>query len=134
MYKKILVSLALDQGHGGKAMEVARGLKADGGKIVAVHVLESVPGFASYYLPAEQQQKNVEAAEVAIAERVGDDADVETAVFTGHPGRKITEFAKETGADCIIVGSHNPELSDCFLGGTAARVVRHAHCAVHVLR
>ncbi len=36
--------------------------------------------------------------------------------------------------DCIVIGSHKPGLSDYLLGSTAARVVRHAPCAVHVYR
>ncbi|MBT8474881.1 MAG: universal stress protein, partial [Alphaproteobacteria bacterium] len=46
----------------------------------------------------------------------------------------ITEYADSHGCDCIIIMSHQPGLQDYFLGSTAARVVRHAHCAVHVMR
>jgi len=52
----------------------------------------------------------------------------------GEPAREIIAYAEEVGADCIIVGSHKPELQDYLLGSTAARVVRHAPCSVHVLR
>ena len=55
-------------------------------------------------------------------------------LLNGHSGRTITDHARKIGADCIIVGSHKPGLSDFLLGSTAARVVRHAPCAVHVLR
>jgi nucleotide-binding universal stress UspA family protein len=46
----------------------------------------------------------------------------------------ILETAKEIGADLIVIASHRPGLQDYFLGSTAARVVRHAECAVLVDR
>lgn len=49
-------------------------------------------------------------------------------------GRVITEYANKSDIDCVVIGSHKPGLRDYFLGSTAARVVRHAKCAVHVLR
>lgn len=60
--------------------------------------------------------------------------DADIVVLTGHPGRTITDYAEKIGADCIIVGSHKPEMKDFFLGSTAARVMRYAPCSVHVLR
>ena len=40
----------------------------------------------------------------------------------------------ETDTDCVVIASHRPGLQDYLLGSTAARVVRHAACSVHVLR
>lgn len=141
MYNKILLPLALDQGHGQKSMEIARTLRAEGGKIIAVHVVDRVPNFANYYLSSEKQylssekeEEIYEAAKKAIAERIGGEEDAETLVLTGHPGRTITDYAEKIGADCIIVGSQKPGMKDFFLGSTAARIVRYAPCSVHVLR
>ncbi len=113
---------------------MARRLRAKDGTIIALHVLEPVPGFASYYLPPDHESEIRKTAEAAVRDRVGEQADAEVLVLSGHPGSTITEFAEEVGADCIIVGSHKPELQDYLLGSTAARVVRHAPCSVHVLR
>ena len=55
-------------------------------------------------------------------------------IIKGHSGRSIVDVAKDIHADCIVIGSHKPGLIDYLLGSTAARVVRHAPCAVHVLR
>jgi len=134
MYNKILLPLALDQGHGQRAMELARRLRAEGGKIIAVHVIDQVPSFANYYVPPGKQEEIHEAARKAIAERIGGEKDAEAVVLTGHPGRTITDYAEEVGADCIIVGSHKPGMTDFFLGSTAARIVRYSPCSVHVLR
>jgi universal stress protein F len=141
MYNTILLPLALDQGHGPRSIEIARRLKAEDGKIIAVHVLDKIPSFASYYMSPDKEkmpsdiEKEIHlAAEKGIAERIGEEKDAEAVVLTGHPGRTITDYAEKIGADCIIVGSHRPELKDFFLGSTAARIVRYAQCSVHVLR
>jgi nucleotide-binding universal stress UspA family protein len=55
-------------------------------------------------------------------------------VIKGHSGRSIIDVAVQKNADCIVIGSHKPGLIDYLLGSTAARVVRHAPCNVHVLR
>lgn len=134
MYKKIIVAMGLDHGHGAKGMEIARRMLSEGGEIVALHVMEPVPGFATYYLPPEHEKQVRIGAEAAIAERVGDSDDATRVILSGHPGPTISEYAEQVGADCIIVGSHKPGMQDYLLGSTAARVVRHAPCAVHVLR
>lgn len=134
MYEKIIAALGLSHGHGITALEMARRMRAEDGTIIALHVLEPVPGFASNFLPPDHESQLRKTAEVAIRERVGEQADAKVVVLSGYPGRTITEYAKEVGADCIIVGSHKPELQDYLLGSTAARVVRHAPCSVHVLR
>jgi nucleotide-binding universal stress UspA family protein len=134
MYNKILVSLALDHGHGYKAIEMARRLRAENGQIVAVHVIDQVPGFARLYVTENDEKPLPKRAEEGIAERIGEQNDAEIEVLKGHPGRTIVDHAKKIGADCIIVGSHKPGLTDFFLGSTAARIVRYSPCSVHVLR
>jgi nucleotide-binding universal stress UspA family protein len=47
---------------------------------------------------------------------------------------EILRAAREFGVDCIVMGSHRPELKDYLLGPNAARVVRHAPCSVMVVR
>ncbi len=134
MYDKIIVSLALDHGHGFRAIEVAKKLVNEGGKIFAVHAIEPVQSSVSLYVPPEYVINVKKTAEEGIAERIGDAKGIETVVLTGHSGRVIAEYAETIKADCIIVGSHKPELQDYLLGSTAARIVRHAPCSVHVLR
>ena len=134
MYKLILLPLALDQGYGVRSMEIARKLKAEGGKIIAVHVIDQIPSFVNYYMSPDNEKEIRKSAEKGIAERIGMGKDAEAVVLTGHPGRTICDYADKVGADCIIVGSHRPELKDFFLGSTAARIVRYAQCSVHVLR
>ena len=137
MYQTILIPLALDQGHAPRAFELARRLRSEGGKIVAVHVIEKVPNFATLYMSSEHEkdeERIAEAAKQAIIDRIGEQRDAEAVVLSGHPGRTVTDYADTIGADCIIAGSHKPNLTDFFLGSTAARIMRYAKCSVHILR
>lgn len=134
MYNKIIVSLSLEHGIGERAIAAARALVAEGGTILAVHVYEPLQGTASTYVSEEDVARSVKAAEHALAERVKDTPDVTAVLLKGHSGRAINDYASENKADCIVVGSHKPGLRDYLLGSTAARIVRHAPCSVHVLR
>jgi len=134
MYHKILVPMALDHGISPQTLAVARALLADGGEIIALHVYEAPQGSVSAYLDEEVVKSGYEAARRRLEEKVGGAAGVTPVIRKGHTARTIIDFAEETGADCIVIGSHRPGLSDYLLGSTAARVVRHAGCAVHVQR
>ncbi len=134
MYNTILLPLALDQGLAPRLLEIARKLKSKDGKIIAVHVIDKVPAFANYYISSNNEEKIQQAALEAIAERIGSEKDAQAVVLSGHPGRTITDYAEKMGVDCIIVGSHKPDMTDFFLGSTAARIMRYAQCSVHVLR
>ncbi len=134
MYSKIIVSLSLDHGIGQAAIELARKLKADDGKILGVHVYEPLQGSASAYVSDEAVAKAYEGVKEALESRVADWPDVEGVLLKGHSGRAVIHYAAEVEADCIVVGSHKPGMRDIFLGSTAARIVRHAPCSVHVLR
>ena len=129
MYSKILVPLALDQGHGLRSMQIARRLRAEGGKIIAVHVIDQVPGFTHYYISSGNDEEIRTSVNKAIAERIGAQKDAEAVVLNGHPGRTITDYAEDIGADCIIVGSHKPGVKDFF----SARL-RHASCVTRPAR
>ena len=74
---------------------------------------------------------------VAAEERLQEMAEREGAegrTVSGHAGRDIVDFAERHAVDCIVIASHRPVFSDHLLGSTAARVVRHASCSVHVVR
>jgi nucleotide-binding universal stress UspA family protein len=58
-----------------------------------------------------------------------------TEVLSGHPRTRIVEYAREWGADLIIVGWHGHSgLSRFLLGSVARGVVRGAHCSVEIVR
>ena len=134
MYDHIIVPMALDHGFGTTAMTLARKLLNPGGRITALHVYEQPSGTVNAYLDEELVRQAFAAAEAKLAARMADVRDAEAVVVKGHSGRTIIDYATSNHADCIIIGSHKPGLIDYLLGSTAARVVRHAPCAVHVLR
>jgi nucleotide-binding universal stress UspA family protein len=60
--------------------------------------------------------------------------EVATRVLAGHPAEVIVRYANHTRADLVVVGHKGHFLHDFLLGSTAARVTRHAHCPVLVVR
>jgi nucleotide-binding universal stress UspA family protein len=58
----------------------------------------------------------------------------QVAIKTGHAAQEILEWAREIGADLIIIGSRGHGALERFLlGTTAERVVREAACPVLVV-
>ncbi|MBT8417397.1 MAG: universal stress protein, partial [Silicimonas sp.] len=69
-----------------------------------------------------------------LEEKLAGTKEISAVLVPGHVHSTILEYAEENGVDCIVMGSHKPDLTDYLIGSTAARVVRHAPCAVHVYR
>ena len=135
MYKKILVAIALDHSpDSGKALDVARLLAEDDATITALNVMEEIPAYVANEIPEELLANRRQEAEAKLKAELGGVTDVKPVVIGGHAGRTIVEIAANGEFDCIVISSHRPGLQDYFLGSTAQRVVRHASCAVHVLR
>ncbi len=135
MYSHILVPIAFDHDRDSKeALSIARALAADGATITALHVMEEVPAYVAQYLPEGRLEENRSELQAKLNADLGGLKGVNPVVVSGHPGHSIIEYAADHDADCIVVASHKPGIQDYFLGSTAARVVRHAPCAVHVCR
>lgn len=134
MYKKILVPMALDHGLSSQTLQVAQTLLSEGGEIIALHVHEAPSSSVTAYLDEEMVQIGIEKARKLMAEKLAGTEGVTPVMVKGHSARSIIDYANSHDIDCIAIGSHRPGLSDYFLGSTAARVVRFALCAVHVLR
>jgi len=136
VYKNLLVPIANDDDPMLPGMlRVAGEIRSEGGKITLLHVVEAVPGFVQTYLPEDTQTRHRRDAE-AMLERIADGlaGPVATVVVEGHGGRAILQPAGPDRTDCIVMGSHRPGFQDVFFGSTAAHVVRHAPCSVHVVR
>lgn len=135
MYNNIFVALSLDHGISDLALAAARQLVSEEGKITAIHVYEPPNSSVLAFLEEDAAEKSHQRAKLLLAKRVKDEAGISSVLLKGQSaGNSITEYANTHGADCVVIASHQPGLKDFFLGSTAARVVRHAHCAVHVLR
>jgi len=134
MYEKILVPMALDHGISQHTLEVARALSAEGAEIIALHVYEMPQGSVSAYLDEDIVAEAYRSAANLLREKTEGIEGVTAKIVKGHTARTIIDFANHNDVDCIVIGSHKPDISDYFLGSTASRVVRHAGCAVHVHR
>ena len=136
MYNHILVPVVFDHNASVKpAVEVSNKLMADGAKMTLLHVVEQPPSYASTMLPPKVFEESLAHAKTEIKKLAETDAKgANPVVITGHASRAIMDYAHDNDCDCIVIASHAPGLEDYFLGSTAARVVRHSRCNVHVLR
>lgn len=136
MYKNILVPIDIANTERGKAMVAkAAALRDKGGKITLLNVVETFQGFVMAEIPSsvfEDREVEARATLQSFAEAAG--GGFEVSVRTGKPAAEILQAAKDSHADLIMIASHNPGMQDFFIGSTAARVVRHAHCSVLVDR
>lgn len=136
MYTHIVIPIAFDhEADEGPTFAVAEQLRADGGRVTLLHCIPPVPNFAVSYIPEnvlQEGRRDAAARLDAFAAQLSPAG--EAAIIQGSPGVEIVEFAEREQVDCIVMRSHQPGLQDYFLGSTAARVVRHAPCSVHVIR
>ena len=65
---------------------------------------------------------------------VPDDLEASGELKAGTKHREICNAAERLKADVIVMGSHNPRLSDVVLGSHASSVVLNAPCSVYVVR
>ncbi|MEO0991245.1 MAG: universal stress protein [Pseudomonadota bacterium] len=134
MYENTLVPVVFDaEHHTAESIEMARYLTREKGNLTLLHVVETLPAYATQYLPEGYLAK----AKVELADKLetmAEEAKAQARVVSGHPGPSILEYAERNGVDCIVIASHMPGLQDYFVSGTAAHLVRHAPCAVHVMR
>ena len=93
-----------------------------------------MPAYVTSYLPADYTAQ----ARHVIEEELDDVAAAVPGgvglVVSGHSGRTILDWTEDNPVDLIVIASHRPGMQDLLLGSTAAQVVRHAQCSVHVLR
>jgi nucleotide-binding universal stress UspA family protein len=135
MYSNILVPIALDNEDNriSDVIEVAKSLAAQDAKITLLHVLEMMPSYAISYIPDDimtATRKGIDKEMSRLAQETG----ATSVVIEGHSGRSILDYAADKGNDLIVIASHRPGMQSLLLGSTATHVVRHAKCAVHVLR
>jgi nucleotide-binding universal stress UspA family protein len=135
MYDHILVPISFEQDRDSNAaLRVARLLAGETGRISLLHVIEQVPSYAMSYLPQGYVNEARKATETELADIAATLPKASAHVVEGHSGRTILDWAEAHKPNCIVIASHRPGMQDLLLGSTAAKVVRHASCAVHVIR
>ena len=135
MYRHILIPVSFDDERNASAsVSVARQLCDADTRVTLLHVMEQIPSYAINYIPEGFHEKAKAAISESLVTLAGDLPDAHAEVIDGHSARSILDWSERNGVDCIVIASHRPGLQDYFLGSTAAQVVRHARCSVHVLR
>jgi nucleotide-binding universal stress UspA family protein len=135
MYSHILVAVSFDGDRDvDQTFHIAERLLAKAGKITLLHVMEEVPGYALSYMPEGFRKQTKEAIASEMDTLAAKLKGAQGVVVQGHSGRTILDWASKNEVDCIVVASHRPGMQDYVLGSTAAQVVRHAQCSVHVVR
>ncbi|MBV0914255.1 universal stress protein [Anianabacter salinae] len=135
MPKSILIPIAIDhEPVVAEKIAIARRMLAPGGRITLLTVLEQISGFAAEFVTVKSENHLTARVMDRLKSVAGEAPEFDCLVATGKPGLRITEIAREIGADLIIVGAHSPSAVDYFLGSTAARVARRASCSVYILR
>jgi len=135
MYDNILVPVSFDtERDSAGALAVAKHLASENGKIALLHVVEQVPSYVLSALPSEYQADARETAGKELADMAATLPNASAHVIAGHAGRTVLDWAEKNQPDCIVIAGHRPGMQDLLLGSTATQVVRHANCAVHVIR
>ncbi len=133
MYRNILVPVAYEAGHDAKQeLDAARKLADPGAKITLLHVMDPVPFFAIDYMPEGYRDELTRAIEADLQRLADTLQNGDVSVIEGDAPREILEWAEANQVDCIVLATHRSDTS--LYGSTAARVVRYAPCAVHLLR
>jgi nucleotide-binding universal stress UspA family protein len=122
-----------------EALGKAIGLAGGTGLIHVLHVTQlppvMEPGVVWGSLDEGSIIKHCEDAFQSLLKEKPEWSGVHFKVLVGDPGLSITDYAKDHGADLIVISSHgHTGLTRLMLGSVAERVVRLAHCPVLVLR
>lgn len=135
MYNHILIPVQLDDSRDvQQAVKAAHCLATRDGRFTFLHAMEPLPTSIGTYLPEGYPRESREALRNELEDAASQVQGAQTVLTDGSAGRAITSWAEENSVDCIVIPSHQPTFTDVFLGSTAAWVVRHARCAVHVVR
>lgn len=141
MFKRILFPVDLaDEGSWVKAAPVAASMAKT--HQAELYVLNVVPDFGmsivSNYFPQDFETKAVNHAEQALEtfcdRHIPKDLASHAIVELGRVYDNILKVARDRQIDLIVMASHHPELADYLIGPNTARVVRHGHCSVLVVR
>ncbi|GAB4542235.1 MAG: universal stress protein [Ruegeria sp.] len=135
MYHNILVPISFDAERDTSApLKLAKILATPDAKVTLLHVVEHIPDYAISYMPAEYLTEARKAIQDELNSLSAKLPNAKGVVVEGHSGRTILDWAEANKPDLIILASHRPGMQDLLLGSTATHVVRHAKCAVHVVR
>ena len=135
MYHNILVPISFDVDRDiSGPLKLANLLATPDAQVTLLHVVEHIPDYAISYMPKEYLTEARQAIQTELDTLAAKLPGAKGLVVEGHSGRTILDWAEVNTPDLIIMASHRPGMQDLLLGSTATHVVRHAKCAVHVVR
>lgn len=133
MHAHVLVPIAYGPGPDAAAeLAAARGLVSPGGTVSLLHVMQPPPAAGIDDLPAGRRAALIAAREADLARQAETVLGGAIVLLEGEPARTILGIAQAEGADRIVLVTHR--IDTALFGSTAASVVRHAPCAVPLLR
>jgi nucleotide-binding universal stress UspA family protein len=105
-------------------------------------VMTVAPGFGMPIVASYFEKGAVKSALKEIArhlkryvdDNIPDDIETRAIVNEGNPAELILKQAQNDNIDLIVIASHNSQIENLLLGSCAAKVVRHAHCTVTVVK
>jgi nucleotide-binding universal stress UspA family protein len=138
-FERILV--AVDGSQGARrayatALDLAR---LAGAHLTALTIEGPLPAYAATIGEVDEVKRQKDTFFAAVAAEAREEADragvaVDIEVRAGHAAELITAYARDHGADLIVVGHKGHFLQDYVLGSTADRVAHHAHCPVMIVK
>ncbi|MEN5082524.1 universal stress protein [Bosea sp. TWI1241] len=140
MYKSILVPVDLAEAElAAPAIRAAEEFATmSEGTVRLVYVRSLVPVTYMEFVPADfdaGQQADAEAKLAEIAAKVKLPAErVSARVLVGSVHGEVLAEADASGADLVVLGSHEPGMLAYVIGSNASAIVRRAKCSVLVVR
>jgi len=120
------------------AVDVAREFVKNSSDLHLIHVTQPYSEHAIGGTWGKQsEEERIQSIRQAAQEKLEnkDYKEAQIAIRIGSPPVEITDYAKESGAELIVMPSHGRTgIKHFALGSVAERVMRKAHCPVLVLR
>jgi nucleotide-binding universal stress UspA family protein len=141
MFKDVLLPLDLGRTAESEVL-FARAAEVVATNNARLHVLSVVPEFGlplvASFFPPGFEEKALEQAKADLKtftdSQSGSVKVAQHIVGHGSVYKEIVRIAEETKCDLVIMGQGEDVESDYLLGHNSARVMRHSHCSVLLLR
>ncbi len=116
-----------------KARELADKYNA---KLSMVHVVESLPGYASGYIGVvdlEEEMKEEAGSKLSDMGKIFQVSETDQYLEMGSPKIMILDLAKELAVNLIVLGSHGRHGLERLLGSTSSSVLHGSLCDVLIV-
>ncbi|EQB30668.1 universal stress protein [Sphingobium ummariense] len=138
-YSTIVVAVDVnDPIHARAAVTRAAAIVDDAGMLHLLHVRYFLPARYSDLLADDfdtrEEREAIKAMRGWCAEAGLDESRFRINTRRGRVRDEVIDEAARTGADLIVIGSHQPSIGSYLLGSNAAAIIRHSPVSVLVVR